>query len=68
MVFFRKLLVWVLECQNLRPLILQTKISEVCYGTFCLVAVNLDLLENDKGFAWKFLDNQPTKLGSTSWD
>ena len=68
MVFFGKLLVWVLECQNLRPLILQTKISEVCYGTFCLVAVNLDLLENDKGFAWKILDNQPTKLGSTSWD
>ena len=68
MVFFRKLLVWVLECQNLRPLILQAKISEVCYGTFCLVADNLDLLENDKGFAWKILDNQPAKLDSTSWD
>ena len=66
--FFRKLLVWVLECQNLRPLILPTKISEVLSGTFCLVGVNLDLENNDKGFAWKILDNQPAKLDSTSWD
>ena len=68
MVFFRKLLVWVLECQNLRPLILPTKISEVCSGTFCLVGVNLVLVKIDKGFAWKILDNQTAKLDSTSWD
>ena len=50
----------VLECQNLRPLILPTKISEVCSDTFCLVGVNLDLVKNGKGFAWKsWTTNQP---------
>ena len=68
MVLFKILVLGLLDWQVLRSLILQTKISEVCYGTFCLVAVNLYLLENDTGFVWKILDNQPTKLDSTSWD
>ena len=59
MVFFRKLLVWVLECQNLRPLILPTKIYEVCSGTFCLVGVNLDFVEEWQGICMGNL-GQPT--------